>query len=164
MEVGYSQVDFSGDIQPIFAEHCTKRNGSEKPKGGLVMTKLSGMVKRLKSGKQAITSNSPEQSELQRRLTTSDPDELMPPKDEGRKLSTEPQALIRQWISSGAEWSTCWAYRPLNKTGPAEIKYALWIRNATNQFVLDKLKATGNLRKIQFTLMIIMQQCLTDLV
>ena len=93
VEAGYSQVDFSVDIQPIFAEHCTKRNGSEKPKGGLVMTKLSGMVKRLKSGKQAITSNSPEQSELQRRLTTSDPDELMPPKDEGRKLSTEQQVV-----------------------------------------------------------------------
>ena len=122
MKVGYSQVDFLGDIQPIFAEHRTKCNGSEKPKGGLDITKLSGMVIRLKSGEQAVTSNPPEQSELQRRLTTSDPDELMPPKDEGRKLSTEQQALIRQWISSGAEWSTRWAYRPLNKTGLAEIK------------------------------------------
>ena len=143
VEAGYSQVDFSRDIQPIFAEHCTKCHGSEKPKGGLNMTKRSGMVKRLKSGEQAVAPHHPEKSELLRRLTTSDPDELMPPKGEGKKLSAEQQALIRQWISSGAQWSTHWAYRPLSKTEPAKIKDTHWIRNTTDQFVLDKLKSAG---------------------
>ena len=107
------------------------------------MTKLPVMVKRLKSGEQAITSIPPEENKLLRRLTTGDNDGLMTPKDEGRKLSTEQKALIRQSISSGAEWSAHWAYRPLNKTGPAE-KDAQWIRNATDQFVLDKLNRLGS--------------------
>jgi len=143
VEVGYSQVDFSKDIQPILAEHCTKCHGSEKPKGGLNMTKREGMLKRLKSGEQAVVPNRPEQSELLRRLTTDDPNELMPPTDEGKKLSPQQQALLRQWISSGAEWRTHWAYRPLSKTDPAKVKNDKWIRNTTDQFILDQLEAAG---------------------
>ena len=78
-----AEVDFSRDIQPIFAEHCTKCHGSEKPKGGLDMTPRKDMLKELKSGERSVVPGKPDQSELLRRLTTNDPDELMPPPVEG---------------------------------------------------------------------------------
>jgi len=136
-------VDFSKDIQPIFAEHCTKCHGSERPKGGLDMTTREGMLKELKSGERSVVPGKPDQSELLRRLTTDDPDELMPPPDEGKKLSAEQQTLLRKWISSGAEWSVHWAYRPLHKSDPPKVKDAGWIRNPADQFVLAQLETAG---------------------
>jgi len=142
-KTSYSQVDFSRDIQPIFAEHCTKCHGSEKPKAGLDITTPEGILKELKSGERSVVPGKPDQSELLRRLTTHDPDELMPPPDEGMKLSAQQQTLLRQWINSGAQWSVHWAYRPLSKTDPPKVKDARWIRNPIDQFVLAQLEASG---------------------
>nr|ADI22614.1 hypothetical protein [uncultured verrucomicrobium HF0500_16O23] len=107
------------------------------------MTTREGMLKELKSGERAIVPGKPGQSELLRRLTSNDPDELMPPPNEDKKLSAEQQTLLRQWISAGAEWSIHWAYRPLNKTEPPKLKDARWIRNPIDQFVLAQLETTG---------------------
>ena len=62
-------VDFSRDIHPILAAHCTKCHGGEKPKGGLDMTSREGMHKELKSGERSVAPGKPGQSELLRRLT-----------------------------------------------------------------------------------------------
>ncbi len=107
------------------------------------MTTQEGMFKELKSGERSVVPGKPGQSELLRRLTTDDPDELMPPPDNGKKLSAEQQTLLRQWISSGAEWSVHWAYRPLHKSDPPKVKDARWIRNPVDQFVLDKLEVAN---------------------
>ncbi len=107
------------------------------------MTTSEGVLKELKSGERSVVPGKPDQSELLRRLTTDDPDELMPPPDEGKKLSAEQQTLLRQWISTGAEWSIHWAYRPLGKIDPPKVKDARWIRNPVDQFVLAQLESAG---------------------
>ena len=45
------------------------------------------MLSELKSGNHAVIAGKPNQSELMRRLTTRDEDNLMPPPDKGKKLS-----------------------------------------------------------------------------
>ena len=82
-----AEVDFARDIQPIFAEHCTNCHGPDKQKGGLNLTKQDSVLSKLKSGNHAVIAGKPNQSELMRRLTTRDEDNLMPPPDKGKKLS-----------------------------------------------------------------------------
>ena len=82
-----AEVDFARDIQPIFAEHCTNCHGPDKQKGGLNLTKQDSVLSKLKSGNHAVIAGKPNQSELMRRLTTRDEDDLMPPPDKGKKLS-----------------------------------------------------------------------------
>ncbi len=47
-------IDFSRQIQPIFAQHCTKCHGDEKPKGGLNLKQRESLIGELKSGETAI--------------------------------------------------------------------------------------------------------------
>jgi mono/diheme cytochrome c family protein len=135
-------VDFTKDIQPIFAEHCTGCHGPDKQKAGLNLTDQASLVAELKSGEHAVVPGKPNQSALIYRLTTADADEQMPPPEKGKRLSGIDIAKIRQWISEGGKWSQHWAYRPLDSKPPA-IKGKTPARNQIDWFIYAKLKAAG---------------------
>ena len=44
------------------------------------------------------------EGEMLRRLTTNNPDDLMPPPDSGRSLTAAEKDSIRRWIEQGAKW------------------------------------------------------------
>lgn len=134
------KIDFARDIQPIFAEYCTRCHGPDEQKSGLNLTEEQSLRKKLKSGAPALIPGKPAESELIYRITTKDTDELMPPTDHGPRLKAEEVTLIHQWISEGAQWSQHWAYRPLNQPTPPKIKNASWARNAIDHFVLAELE------------------------
>jgi hypothetical protein len=136
------QIGFSKQIQPIFAQHCTKCHGHDKPKAGLNMTLRAGVLGKLKSGERAVVPGQPEKSEILRRLTSDDPDEMMPPPEKGERLSATQIKLLRQWISDGAEWEVHWAYRPLGSKPPA-VNGKTSARNKIDRFVYARLKASG---------------------
>lgn len=137
---GYSQVDFSREIQPLFAEHCTACHGPDKQKNGLTLATERGSLAKLKSGAHAVVPGRPNESEIIYRLTTEDNDEIMPPDDHGKPLNSSQIALIRQWISEGAKWSQHWAYRPLANTPLPKIKTNESVQNKIDHFVLAKLE------------------------
>ncbi|MCH1500314.1 MAG: DUF1553 domain-containing protein, partial [Akkermansiaceae bacterium] len=56
-----------------------------------------------------------ENSELVRRIYHDDPDELMPPPDLKKRLSTEDKALLKQWIAEGAKFDQHWSFRPIER-------------------------------------------------
>ncbi len=56
-----------------------------------------------------------EASELFLRITTDDPDALMPPPDSNRELTEDQIAMIGRWIDQGATWTKHWAFRPLQR-------------------------------------------------
>ena len=51
-----------------------------------------------------------EKSELWRRITTTDPDDVMPPPESHKVLKPEQKELLKQWILAGAPWQGHWAY------------------------------------------------------
>ena len=85
---GYSQVDFSREIQPLFAEHCTACHGPDRQKNGLTLDTERGFLAKLKSGAHAVIPGRPNESEIIRRLTSKDNDEIMPPSDHGKPLAS----------------------------------------------------------------------------
>jgi hypothetical protein len=68
-----------------------------------------------KSGFPAIAPGDLEESEILHRVVSTEEDDRMPPK--GEPLKPEQIKLLRQWISSGAQYAKHWAYvvpeRPL---------------------------------------------------
>ena len=48
-----------------------------------------------------ITQGNPSESELFKRLVTTDPDDQMPPPDSNLSLTAEEKDLIRRWITRG---------------------------------------------------------------
>src|SRR5207253_11288082 len=78
-------VDFQRDIQPLFAEHCYECHGPDAQKGGLSMTTREGAMNVLESGVATFVPGHPEKSEAIARLTTTDEDEVMPPKKKTKR-------------------------------------------------------------------------------
>ncbi|MEZ0264891.1 MAG: c-type cytochrome domain-containing protein, partial [Phycisphaerae bacterium] len=75
-------VDFDRDVRPILAQHCYECHGPDKSKGGLRLDQATAIGRPGKSGKVAITAGHADQSELIRRVTTTDADDRMPPEKE----------------------------------------------------------------------------------
>lgn len=108
-------IDFNRDIKPILSDNCYACHGPDAGQrqgggaDGLRFDTKDGAFEDL-GGYFAIVPGDLEASELIRRITTDDPDELMPPSDHLKQLSeTDKQTLIK-WVKQGAEWSDHWAY------------------------------------------------------
>jgi len=136
----WAGIDFAKDVQPIFAAHCIKCHGPDNPKADLDLSTRKGILAILDSGKAAVAPGNPDASPLMARVTSLDPDELMPPPKKGERLAAAQIATLRRWIKEGAEWSTHWAYRPLEKPATPSVKDKIWPRNPIDNFVLTKLE------------------------
>ncbi len=103
-----ADVDFARDIRPILSENCSFCHGPDEAtrEADLRLDTASGVWATLEKG-------SAEESELIRRITSDDPDELMPPADSNRTLSKDQIDLLRRWIDQGAEWEQHWSFRPV---------------------------------------------------
>ncbi|MEO2025163.1 MAG: PSD1 and planctomycete cytochrome C domain-containing protein [Fuerstiella sp.] len=142
-----SDVNFSRDILPLLSNSCFTCHGPDEAnrQSDLRLDKHESALMELESGHAAIVPGHSDQSELFRRIASSDADIKMPPPDSDRKLTAAQIALIKKWIDGGAEWSGHWAFQPPQQPDiPAAVEG--WQTNGTiDKFIHAKLK-TVNLR------------------
>ena len=102
------EVDFARDIRPILSENCSFCHGPDEAKrqADLRLDTSEGAWSTLEK-------NNADESELFRRITSDDPDELMPPAESNRSLTSEQIELVRRWIDQGASWEQHWSFRPI---------------------------------------------------
>jgi mono/diheme cytochrome c family protein len=144
-------VDFAGDIKPIFEVHCSKCHGPDKQEAGLRLDHRTSALRGGDSGV-AIVAGNADTSELVRRITAEDADERMPPADAGPPLTASEIALVRRWIDAGAVWpadasdgegrvaSKHWAYQPIARTEPPKVDHENWVRTPVDAFILERLE------------------------
>lgn len=120
--------DFVGDVQPIFAAHCSKCHGPAKQLGGLRLDERAAALAGGDSGA-VILPGKAAASHLIERVTSADDDIRMPP--EGERLSAEQIEVLRRWIDGGAVWpesdtakETHWSLRPLVRPAPPPVRPA----------------------------------------
>src|SRR5215831_8447951 len=90
------KVDFAQEIQPILIKRCFECHGPDKQKSDLRLDQKADALKGGKSGKPLLTPGKSAESELIARVTSQDPDEVMPAK--GERLTAEQIASLRAWI------------------------------------------------------------------
>ena len=95
-------------------------------------------MKEQKSGASAVVPGHLDKSEIIRRITSDDPDEVMPPK--GDPLSADEIGKLKDWVASGAEFERHWAYLPLDPGMLPEVKDEQWVQNPIDRFVLAGLE------------------------
>src|ERR1051325_9806219 len=144
--------DFARDVQPIFLQHCVRCHGSEKQKSGYRLDDRAIAFRGGDSGQPAIVISNSSASALFQRVTTTNRDEMMPPK--GERLSSTEVARLREWIDSGAAWpmelshfkpdsipqSSHWSFQPIMRPVPPRVKNTFWPRNSIDNFVLARLE------------------------
>ncbi len=73
-------------------------------------------------GHAAIVPGKPDESELLKRITSTDPDEMMPPTGTGKRREPREVELLRRWIAEGANYAVHWAYQAPKKATPPKCR------------------------------------------
>jgi hypothetical protein len=135
-------VDFSRDIQPLFAKRCFSCHGPDTQEAGLRLDQIAGATAALESGGRAIVPGKTAESEILARITSNDPDIQMPP--EGPRLTAAQVDAINRWIDEGAEWKEHWAFRPLTRPAvPAAADAGGDAANPIDAFIRSGLAHRG---------------------
>jgi hypothetical protein len=141
---GSGPVQFNRDIKPILAEACFHCHGPDpgSRKAGLRLDTEAGFFSAGESPA-TVVKGQPEKSPLFARITSSDPDEVMPPPESHKNLNPEQKALLERWIKEGAVWEPHWSFIAPKKSEPADVKDTAWARNPIDRFVLSQLESVG---------------------
>ena len=131
-------VSYNLDVRPLLSSRCFSCHGpdSEGREAGLRLDQPDGDEG---SHEYAIVPGSIDDSEVWNRITSNDPDVVMPPPDSHLKaLNKEERNLIRRWIEAGAEYERHWSFAPPKRTVSADSTPA-----TIDGFVADQLKGSG---------------------
>jgi hypothetical protein len=138
-------VDFSRDVRPILGRHCFKCHGPDDAgrQAVLRLDRREGATGAAESGAIAIVPGKPAESELIRRISSDNADEVMPPPEAKNPLSAAERETLSRWIAEGAEYKPHWSFvAPLQAALPA-VAHGDWPRNAIDHFVLARLEREG---------------------
>jgi len=109
------KIDFVHDIVPILKVHCAKCHTNGTYKESLSLDTREELLK----SKTVVPGKSGE-SELLRRLTTTDAKERMP--SEGKPLPPEQIALIKNWIDAGLPWEPGFTFKGSTYFPPTKLR------------------------------------------
>lgn len=136
------KIEFNRDVRPILSNNCYLCHGPDKNQlqAGLRLDKRDDAITKLESGHTAIVPHDPTASYLLERVTSSNPDEKMPPADSGKSLTPAEVEILKQWIAEGAEYQGHWSFiAPQRSMAPA-TRFTDHVRNEIDQFILKKLE------------------------
>lgn len=148
---------FERDVRPLLAEHCYSCHSStvERPKGGLTLDSLAGVLNGGDSGPAAVKGkpNDSLMIEAVRRQSLA-----MPP---DKPLSRRDQATLARWIEVGMPWpeavpaaqgtsdwvmaraATHWAWQPIKPSSPPDLQDDHWSLRPLDHFVASEHRIHG---------------------
>jgi len=135
-------ITYNTHIRPILSDKCFKCHGPDanKRKSGYRLDTEEGAFAALKDykDKYGIVANHPEKSDVYLRITSTDPDYMMPPPESNLSLTKDEISLIEKWIKNGAPYEKHWSFIPLKDTPLPDVK-SKWAYNEIDRFIAYKL-------------------------
>ena len=142
------KVSFTFNIRPILSDKCFKCHGPDAShrQARLRLDIADSAYAGLKEtkGAYAIVPFKPGQSELLKRINSSDLTYIMPPPDAHLGLLSESEKkLFEKWIEQGAKYEKHWAFVAPVKSNLPSIRDIAWPKNEIDYFILNKLEQQG---------------------
>ncbi len=137
--------DFAREVRPVLSNRCFKCHGPDEGhrEAGLRLDLREEALRELDSGTRAIVPGHPDDSELIARITSTDPDLVMPPPHTKVVLTDRERQILTDWIAAGAEYRPHWAFvKPVRPSLPT-VKNTVWPKNEIDRFVLARLEQEG---------------------
>ena len=135
-------VDYNFHVKPILSDRCFACHGpdAENQQAGLRLDTPEGAYAALESGHGvAVRPGSLGGSEMFARITSDDPELVMPTPESNLTLDDREIAILTKWIEQGAEYKTHWAFqKPERPEVPAAGED--WAENEIDRFVAEKLE------------------------
>ncbi len=138
------EVTYNTHIRPILSDKCFKCHGPDasKRKSDFRLDTEAGAYAVLKgqADKHGIVPGHPDKSEVYLRISSEDPEYMMPPPESNLSLAHEEIELIRKWISAGARYEKHWSFIPPAITEVPKVNNDSWPANEIDHFILRKLE------------------------
>lgn len=148
----HAGVDYLKNVKPLLQERCYSCHGALKQKGGLRMDTAVLLRKGGESGG-ALLKGAAGKVLLLERVSSTDPEEHMPPKHEGERFSAAQIQVLREWIEAGASAPANeepesdprehWAFRERQRPAVPAIVSGGWGRNAIDAFIAQGYARSG---------------------
>ncbi|MCC6232880.1 MAG: PSD1 domain-containing protein [Verrucomicrobiales bacterium] len=127
-------IVFNRDVRPILSDNCFLCHG---PDANHRKGKLRLDLRDQALEKKAFVPGQPAESELVKRILTSDDEDLMPPKDSHKALTPRQKEILQRWVAQGADYQKHWSYEP-----PAKA-FVPFGEHGVDYLVRQRLKETG---------------------
>jgi len=143
-----AEPSFVRDIKPLLSNTCLRCHGPDATarqgggEGGLRLDTAEGARADL-GGHAAIVPGDPAASVVVARVTSNDPDAVMPPPGAGERLTDHEVDLLRRWIAAGAEYRPHWSYTAPVRPAVPTVRDVAWPVNDIDRFVLARLEGEG---------------------
>jgi hypothetical protein len=137
--------DWNWDVRPVLSQNCFSCHGQGTQKAGLRLDIEKAAYDPIPEdkNKRAIVPGNPSRSELFKRITSSDSDYRMPPKDSHKTLSPREIAIVEKWIKQGAHYKQHWAYIQPTIVTPEKTKWDKQAVNPIDRYVYARLAKEG---------------------
>src|SRR5215831_10714773 len=137
--------DWNWDVRPILSQNCFSRHGQGVQKAGLRLDIQKAAYDPIPDdkNKRAVVPGNLRKSELYKRISSTNPDYRMPPKEAHKTLSARDIAVIERWIAQGAQYKQHWAYIPPAIVKPENTRWDGQAINEIDRYVHAKLAKEG---------------------
>ncbi len=138
-------ISFNEHIRPIFVRNCFRCHGSDpgSRKAELRLDRPEFAFAPRANGRPVIVKGDTRASALVRRITSTDPDTVMPPPETHKALEPGEIALLERWIQEGAQYQPHWAFIKPDRPAPPPVRQTDRVRNPIDRFVLARLEEDG---------------------
>jgi mono/diheme cytochrome c family protein len=110
------RIEFARDVLPILSAHCFACHGPDATRREAdLRLDIESAAKQTGDQGAAIAPGQPSASLLITRITSTDPDQVMPPPDSNRKLDSKQIEILHRWVEQGAYWQQHWAFSRVTK-------------------------------------------------
>jgi hypothetical protein len=132
------EIRYNRDIRPVLSDNCFLCHGPDKNhrKAKLRLDERDNAI-----AKGAIVPGKPDESELVRRLYTTNADDVMPPPDTHKTVTAAQKELFKQWIAQGAKFEPHWAFITPTRPDAPKVSDKKWVRNPVDAFIVAQLDA-----------------------
>ncbi|HTD86603.1 MAG TPA: PSD1 and planctomycete cytochrome C domain-containing protein, partial [Candidatus Binatia bacterium] len=132
------KLQYNRDIRPILSDNCFRCHGPDK---AIRKARLRLDQREVALEREAFVPGKADQSELVKRIFSSDPEEMMPPPESQKHLTDAQKETLRRWIAEGAEYQPHWAYIKPARPPLPPVKNRAWVRTPVDAFILKELEA-----------------------
>ncbi|HEY0550880.1 MAG TPA: DUF1549 domain-containing protein, partial [Verrucomicrobiae bacterium] len=144
--VSAATIDYGRDVLPILSDKCYHCHGPDE-KARKAKLRLDLKESTLRTNDPVIIPGNLRDSELVKRITTTNADDQMPPPDSNRSLTSQQIQTLQQWVEQGAKWGAHWAFvtpqRPaIPKSAKSRIR-GMDSGNPIDAFVFARLEKEG---------------------
>jgi hypothetical protein len=106
--LGTDQVSFGQHVRPILSNHCFACHGPDaEHRQADLRLDIAGDI---------------DWDEVVNRISSTDPDTVMPPGETKKPLSTEQTATLKKWVATGSTYEKHWAFEPLAFRGIGRVQ------------------------------------------